>query len=220
MPKLLKIARGLGLTCLIVTYVLLVHHVNAVGEPSVLAAILALAPLGLITIGLIASAMAGKTVSKIIGAVVFGLCLLALYLLWPWVVQHSPLLFWLQDISFMLLLLLMFARTLQAGRKPLCVHFAEIIQGGALATAHARYARQVTVAWVIFFAMIITISSVLFFLAPLVIWSFFVNFLTLPLVALMFIAEFLLRRRLLVNVPSGHILDAVRAYLNHAARSH
>jgi uncharacterized membrane protein len=76
------------------------------------------------------------------------------------------------------------------------------------------------VAWVIFFAAIIIISSLLFFLAPLAVWSIFVNFLTLPLVALMFIAEFMLRRRLLLGIPSGHIFDAVRAYMKHAARSH
>jgi len=70
---------------------------------------------------------------------------------------------------------------------------------------------------VVFFAMIILASTLLFFLAPLVIWSFFVNFLTLPLVALMFIGEFLLRRRLLTDLPSGHVLDAVHAYLNKSA---
>jgi uncharacterized membrane protein len=219
MADVLKIARGLGLTGLIVTYALLVHQVNAAGEASILGAMLVLAPLCLIAAGLIATAMAGNAASKIAGAAIFCLWLLAMYLLWPWVMQHTAPLFWLQDIGLMLLLLLMFGRTLLPGQQPLCVHFAEMIHGGALTSAHARYARQVTVAWVIFFAAIITISSLLFFLAPLAIWSIFVNFLTLPLVALMFIAEFMLRRRLLVGVPSGHILDAVRAYLQHAARS-
>jgi hypothetical protein len=45
-----------------------------------------------------------------------------------------------------------------------------------------------------------------------------VNFLTLPLVALMFMVEFMVRRRVLADLPTGHILDAVRAYLNNSAR--
>lgn len=218
MADVLKIVRGFGLVSLIVTYALLVHEVNACGKASMHGAMLALAPLCLIAAGLIATAMVGKLTSKILGAAGLCLMLLAMFLLWSWVMEHTALLFWLQDIGLMLLLLLMFGRTLLRGQQPLCVHFAEMIHGGALTSAHERYARQVTVAWVIFFAAIITISSLLFFLAPLAIWSIFVNFLTLPLVAMMFIAEFMLRRRL-VHVPSGHILDALRAYLSHAARS-
>lgn len=210
-----KIARGLSLAAVIVCYALLVHHVNSLGQASVLGAILALAPIGLILL-----AAAVNTCCKIAGVAVLSLSLWAMYLLWPWIMQHTALLFWLQDIGLMLLLLLSFGRTLLAGHKPLCVHFAEMINGGALSAAHARYARQVTLAWVLFFAAIIMISSLLFFFAPLAIWSIFVNFLTLPLVALMFIAEFMLRRRLLLGVAHGHILDAVRAYRNHSARSH
>ena len=119
----------------------------------------------------------------------------------------------------MLLLLTTFARTLLPGRKPLCVHFAEIINGGDLPIAHECYAYKVTIAWVIFFAVIILASTVLFFFAPLATWSFFVNFLTLPLVALMFIAEFLVRRQVLTDLPAGNVLDAVRAYLN-SKRAH
>ncbi|MGZ8252126.1 MAG: hypothetical protein ACXWT7_07260, partial [Methylophilaceae bacterium] len=101
-----------------------------------------------------------------------------------------------------------------------CVHFAEMINGGALPPEHERYARYVTVAWVIFFALMLLTSTLLFFLAPLATWSIFVNFLTLPLVALMFVLEFMVRRRVLVALPSGHILDAVRAYLRNSPRAH
>ena len=59
-------------------------------------------------------------------------------------------------------------------------------------------------------------SALLFFLTPLAVWSAFANFLTLPLVALMFVAEFLVRRRVL-NEAQGSPLDAVRAYLNRSA---
>ena len=165
MADFFKIARGFCLISLIMTYALLVHQVNASGEASMLGAMLALAPLCFIAIGLITAALDGNLNSEISGVAGLCLTLLAMKLLWPWVMQHTALLFWLQDIGLMLLLLLMFGRTLLPGHKPLCVHFAEMIHGGALTAAHACYARQVTVARVIFFAAIMTISSLLFFSA-------------------------------------------------------
>jgi uncharacterized membrane protein len=86
-----------------------------------------------------------------------------------------------------------------------------------LTPRHEIYARQVTVAWTVFFAAMALISTALFFAAPLATWSVFANFMTLPLVALMFIAEYLVRRRLLPDVRHTHILDAVRAFRNTPA---
>jgi uncharacterized membrane protein len=209
MLKALKVMRGIGIALIIVVYVALVHHVNTSGQPSMLGALLALAPLLLITL-----TFALKVTSKL-----FGLCLILLFIIVSWVAlpliaQHTASIFWLLDVGLMLVLLVTFGRTLQSGQKALCVHFAEIINGGTLPIAHAHYAYKVTIAWVIFFALMILVSSLLFFLAPLASWSFFVNFLTLPLVALMFIVEFLVRRQVLTDLPESNVLDAVRAYLN------
>lgn len=215
MPEAMKIARGLGITVTIVAYAVLVHHVNTSGQASQLGAMLALAPIFLLAI-----TFAWKASSRLIGiSALLMLCLVSGFA-WPLIRQHTGLIFWMQDISLMLVLLMTFGRTLQRDRKPLCVHFAEIINGGALPPAHERYAHKVTVAWVVFFAMIMITSTLLFFLAPLATWSIFVNFLTLPLVALMFIVEFMVRRRVLADLPAGRMLDAVRAYLNHSARVH
>ena len=214
MSKAIKIARGLGVVMILVTYAVLVHHVNVSAQASTLGAILALAPLCLLVI-----TYAWKTDSRVMGISLFFISCFACWLAWPFVRQHTGFIFWIQDVGLMLILLLTFARTLQKNRKPLCVHFAEIINGEEpLTPEHVNYARQVTVAWVVFFAIIIISSTVLFFLSPLAIWSFFVNFLTLPFVALMFIAEFMVRRRVLSNLPTGHMLDAVRAYRNNSAR--
>ncbi len=76
----------------------------------------------------------------------------------------------------------------------------------------------VTIAWSLFFAAMALASTLLFFLAPLTTWSVFDNFLTLPLVALMFIAEYWVRRRALPDMQHAHILDAVRAFRNTSAR--
>jgi len=211
----MMIARGFCIALIILTYAILVHHVNASGQASALGAILALAPVLLLAITL-----AGNASSRLAGASLLLVSAVLSWLAWPAIKQHTGLIFWMQDIGLMLALMITFGRTLRTGRKPLCVHFAEMINGGALPPEHERYARRVTVAWVIFFALMMLTSTLLFFLAPLATWSIFVNFFTLPLVALMFVLEFMVRRRVLAALPSGHILDAVRAYLRNSARAH
>jgi uncharacterized membrane protein len=100
-----------------------------------------------------------------------------------------------------------------AGRQPLCARFAEAVHA-PLTPQHEVYARQVTVAWTLFFAAMALASTLLFFLAPLTTWSVFANFLTLPLVVLMFIAEYWVRRWALPDMQHAHFLSAVRAFRN------
>lgn len=213
MPKAIRIARGLGITAVIVMYALLVHHVNTLDQASVLGATLALAPIFMLVV-----TYAWKAKSRLVSVCSLLILIVASWLVWPFIKQHTGLIFWMLDLGLMLALAMTFGLTLLPGRKPLCVYFAEIINGGTLPPAHESYARYVTIAWVVFFAIIGITSTVLFFLASLTTWSFFVNFLTLPLVALMFLAEFMLRRRLLTDLPTGHVLDAVHAYLDKSTR--
>ncbi len=62
MSSAIHIARGLGITAVIVTYAVLVHHVNTSDAGSILGAILALAP-----ILLIVATFAWNTQSRLIG---------------------------------------------------------------------------------------------------------------------------------------------------------
>lgn len=212
MLEVMRIARGLSITLMIVTYAVLVHHVNASGEASTLGAVLALVPIFVLII-----TVAVKATSRTAGIGLLLISGIASWLVWPLIKQHTGFVFWMQDIGLMLVLLVTFGWTLQKNRKSLCVHFAEIINGGALPAEHECYAHKVTLAWVAFFAIMMITSTLLFFMAPLATWSIFVNFLTLPLVALMFLVEFMVRRRVLADLPTGHILDAVRVYLNDSA---
>ena len=212
--NIVRIARGVLLAALAVTYAVLMHHVNATGQVSVLGAMLAILPL--LAIGI---TLARSPASRSAGIAMLALTCLLAWWQWPQIEHHSGFIFWLQDVGFMLFLMLTFGRTLGRGRKPLCVHFAEMMRS-PLPAAHAHYARQVTLAWTVFFAVMALVSSLLFFLAPLATWSIFANFLALPLVALMFIAEFALRRRVLTDASDSHPLDALRAYLANSARAH
>jgi uncharacterized membrane protein len=132
----------------------------------------------------------------------------------PLIELHTGLIFWLQDIGLMLMLLITFARTLLAGRKPLCVSFAEIIHGGALPANHEQYAHKVTIAWVIFFGLIIFTSTLLFFFAQLATWSLFFKILKQPIVANKLVAELLVSRQVLTYQAKGNLMDAVSAYLD------
>jgi uncharacterized membrane protein len=100
-----------------------------------------------------------------------------------------------------------FALTLRPGREPLITNMARHVHGD-LDAEMAAYTRKVTIAWSLFFASQLTLSVTLFCFAPLIIWSFFVNILDLPLVAVMFAAEYAIRLRCLRN-PPRHSLAAI-----------
>jgi len=204
-----RIARGLVIAVLVITYPLLAHYTNRSGQHGNLGALLAVAP-----VVLIALVLAWRSARRLqmLCLVLLLLCI-ALWTLWPILEHHFGVVYWLQNAGVLLMLCIVFGRTLLSGQKPLCTRFAEAVHP-PLTPQHEIYARQVTLAWTLFFAAMVLISTLLFFLTPLATWSVFANFMTLPLVALMFIAEYRVRRRVLPNLPQTHILDAVRAFRN------
>jgi len=200
--------RLLGITALVIGYPLLAHYTNISAYGQHLGALLSVAPLLVIAL-----AMAWNSSRRLI--MLCGLVLLCVALTTEWsaLEQHFGLIYWMQDVGLQLILLMTFGRTLLAGRQPLCTRFAQAAHS-PLTPQHELYARRVTVAWTLFFAAMALTSTLLFFLAPLAIWSLFANFLTLPLIALMFIAEYWIRRWALPDVQNTRILDAVRAFRN------
>jgi len=99
-----------------------------------------------------------------------------------------------------------FALTLRPGHEPLLTGMARRMHG--LTPEITSYTRKATIAWSLFFAVQLTISVCLFCFAPLVVWSFFVNILDIPLVAAMFAAEYAIRLRVLRD-PPRHSLSAI-----------
>ncbi len=203
-----RMLRGLGIAVLIIGYPLLAHYTNESAHRGHLGALVAVAPLVLTALFL-----AWRSSRRPLMLSMVLLLGLALWAVWPSLEHHFGVVYWLQNAGIQLLLCLVFGRTLMAGKKPLCTRFAEVVHG-PLTPQHEIYARQVTVAWTLFFAVMVLISTLLFFLAPLATWSVFANFMTLPLVALMFIVEYRVRKRVLPEMPGAHILDAVRAFKN------
>jgi uncharacterized membrane protein len=64
----------------------------------------------------------------------------------------------------------------------------------------------------LFFLATAGVSTLLFAAASIVTWSTFANYVSLPLVGVMFAAEYLCRRLVLRGEPSSSLFDAVRAY--------
>lgn len=210
---MLRVLRWLGIATLVIGYPVLAHYTNETASNPNLGALVAIAP-----VVLIALILAWRSARRLIMLGLLALACVALWLGWSTLEHHFGLVYWLQYMAMQLILFMTFARTLLSGRQPLCTRFAEAVHA-PLTPQHENYARQVTIAWTLFFAAMALISTLLFFLAPLSVWSVFSNFMTLPLVALMFIAEYWVRRWLLPDTQNMRILDAVRAYRNHSART-
>lgn len=207
-----RIVPWLGIAALVIGYPLLAHYTNESTHSRNLGALVATAP-----VVLIALALAWRSPRRFIMLGVLVLLCVALWVGWPALENHFGLIYWLQHVGMQLILFVTFGRTLIAGRQPLCTRFAQAVHA-QLTPQHEIYARQVTIAWTLFFVAMALASTLLFFLAPLATWSVFANFLTLPLVALMFIAEFWIRRWVLPDIRHTHILDSVRAFRNSSAR--
>jgi len=127
------------------------------------------------------------------------------------------------SVVIYLVLLWMFGRTLMPGREALVTRLARHVHG-TLPDDITAYTRRVTWAWCLFFVVMAGTSILLFDFASLETWSLFANVLNLPLVALMFVAEYayrVLRYRDFSHVP---LLTAVRAFRQfgrqHASTGH
>jgi uncharacterized membrane protein len=106
-------------------------------------------------------------------------------------------------------LTLLFGRSLAKGRTPLVTLMAEQVQG-PLTPRIRRYTRRVTVVWTLFGLGQVVGSGLLLALAPLRLWSLFVNGLDLPLVLLLFVGEYAYRRWRYPANDVASLADSIR----------
>ncbi len=136
---------------------------------------------------------------------------LLLWGFWGALERNFSWVYFLQHAGTNLMLAAVFGVTLARGRQPICTRFAKVVHGG-LTSELVRYTRQVTLVWTLFFLTVSLASTLLFLFAPIEAWSVFANFLTLPLVLLMFVAEYLVRLRKLPHLEKHSIMDGILAY--------
>jgi len=135
--------------------------------------------------------------------------------------QHQNLaaIYLLQFVVTQLFLAAAFALTLLQGKTPLITHFAQIVHGLPLPSGVARYCMYVTWAWVLFFVTLALISCILYVFSSPQTWSFFCNFLYFPLIAAMFIIEYLVRSYFLPHIKKVSILTGWDLYWKHKKSS-
>ncbi len=204
--KLLRGVRWAAIAAVCIAYPVLAHLASADPHPDRLDAAVAIAPL--IALALVLAWRSPQRPWMLL------LCLAGcalLYAMSGWLVLHYNWVFLLQHAGIQALLGLAFARTLRAGQQPMVSRFAAIIHG-SLSPALARYTRQVTWAWTLYFAVMTTLSLLLFWLAPVNVWSAFANLLNLPLLVVMFSGEYAARLLLLAPSDRAGPLEAIRAY--------
>jgi uncharacterized membrane protein len=196
----------IAVAMLVIAYAGLSHYSNLNPEARDLATLLALAPM--FTLGCL---MVWRWNGVLLAAVVGVGALLLLRHYWSLLIEEFSIVYVIQQAGFYVLMAWTFGRTLLGGRVPLCTEFADKIHG-PLTALELRYTRSVTWAWVLFFLVNLLVTLALFAFAPLRIWSFFVNFLSLPLVLLMFVVEFAVRRRVLPQVQRHGLIATLRIY--------
>jgi uncharacterized membrane protein len=108
-----------------------------------------------------------------------------------------------------LALLALFAASLQPGREAVITILARRSRGYLPADV-VRYTRRVTLAWCGFFGAQLLGSLGLLLLAPLQVWSLFINLCNLPLVGVMLCAEYGYRQWRHAARPPERLSDMFR----------
>jgi uncharacterized membrane protein len=114
-------------------------------------------------------------------------------------------------VAAYLFLLWFFGRTLLPGNEPLVTRLARRLHG-TLSPQIEAYTRQVTLAWSLFFAAQVLASALLFAFASINTWSLFINLLNFPLLALVFVAEYVYRVRRYRDHPRVSISKVIQVF--------
>ena len=189
-----------------IAYSVLSHYSNLNPQAHDLRTGLALAPM--LTLGLVLLWRSGGTLTACAGVAAAAILLRAF---WPLLTQNFSIVYLVEQCGFYSIMAITFGRSLRKNSVPLCTQLADKVHG-PLSALELRYTRNVTLAWVIFFLLNLAATILLFTLAPLRIWSMFVNFCALPLILAMFVAEYLVRRRVLPQVHRSGLIATLRVY--------
>jgi uncharacterized membrane protein len=190
----------------VVAYAILSYYANSAVESRNLSVAVALGPVALI----------GFIVIWRSTHLWMALCALAAAALlarayWSTMATNFRVVYLMQEAGFYSLMAASFGLSLRPRSVALCTMLADKVHG-PLSAREVTYTRRVTAAWAVFFAAITAITAGFYRFAPLRTWSLFANFCVVPLMALMFIGEYAVRRRVLPQVDSRGMLAALRVY--------
>jgi uncharacterized membrane protein len=215
---------------LVVSYALASHFALILPGGKTIAAVLAVGVPAMIVVGLVFQGML-KWLANISGTAlpqVFRFALAScvavvpivtfLVLTWPLMLANADAVYFAQHVGTNGLLAWVFGQTLSQGATPLIVTFAKMVHS-VLPKEIEIYARKVTVAWTWFFIVTCAISIVLYLAAPLAAWSSFAILFQWPSVALFFIGEYLLRKKLFKKFDHATLKQGFDAYRQSQTKS-
>ena len=198
--------KGLILLAALVGYQILLHWAISNDPGSGLGEFLTIAPLAAALIWVMGRSWRGR-----LGLAALTLAAVGGWIAWRAAGANPALIYLLPHVGACLFMLWLFGHTLMPGREALITRLARRIHG-TLPAEIERYTRHVTMAWCLLFAGMALTSLLLFFLAPLAVWSVFANLLNLPLVVAMFLAEYLYRILRYPNFSHTSIRSTIRAF--------
>jgi uncharacterized membrane protein len=197
---------GLVVAVLMLAYAIVAHYASATASVGPWVILLAGAPIAIIGFAVARDSRIGLFFWLLAIGAMGGLA-------WFWSSLRNPAtwLYFLQHFSVNAVLALVFGKSLLSRRRPVCTALASVVHD-EMTPLLARYTRQVTLAWTLFFAVSALLSAVLFAFAPIDVWSIYANVLSFPLLALMFVAENEVRKRVLPPRDHVGIRATVRAF--------
>ncbi len=193
-----------------VVYAGLSHYNNSAAKTHDLGVALALGPV--FGVGLLLIWRWGRPWAAILAAAAAA-ALAHLY--WPAMEKNFSLVYLLQEAGFYSLMAASFGQSLRAQHVAVCTRLADRLHG-PLTPLEVIYTRRVTAAWVWFFVSVTAATGLFFCFAPLRVWSLFANFGVPPLIGLMFVVEYAVRRRVVPQAQRRGMLAAVRVYFASA----
>lgn len=211
--RFIQACRWGGLLALGIGYAVVSHLAASSAAPGMLQAGVAVLPLLALAV-----VLAWRSPQRPVMLTLCGLACLTFYMSRNWLIAHANWLFFLEHAGTYSLLCATFGRTLFRDRTPMISQFARIVHG-ELSPALMAYTRSATWAWTLYFAGIAGLSLLLFCLAPISVWSTFAYLLGIPLLALMFAAEYAARCYVLPPGERAGPLEAIQAYRQASSHS-
>ncbi|WP_372590757.1 hypothetical protein [Guyparkeria sp.] len=194
--------------CMLVLNLVFARLIGAQGEVTFAWSLLALAPLAVIVLLLVAP-FATRPRQALAVAIVPATLLLAALLQ-----DHVALIYLVQHLAVHAALAAFFLGSLAQGRTPACTRFAAQVHE-TMSPALLGYTRIITWAWGLFFVANGLVSAGLMLVAGADVWVDYALYITFPLVIGMFMLEYLLRLAVLPREDLSSPVSAIVAYRRH-----
>lgn len=193
----------------VLAYPLLLHYFVVKNASGPIGIVLALLPLGGYVLWLLRRPQQRRRNGLIVLLVI---ALVAGAWIGKWIDFSAA--YYFEHVLFNSIFFVLFGSSLLPGREPLITRLASRVHGG-LPKEIAAYTVGVTWLWTIYFGATIAISLLLFYFAPLKVWSLFANVLGIPIVIALFIGEYWYRVTFIRNFPHASIFAGMQAMVDH-----